>query len=106
MLMLIPKNGNMDKFLSDTMVILNSYPSFDSREIKRLIATENLDIMSVNQGCMEYIEEIFHLAMMRAVSLFGKHAFRKSYGSARKLLSIRLYSKMVQRFGEDEPGEV
>lgn len=79
-----PKNGNMDKFLSDTMVILNSYPSFDSREIKRLIATENLDIMSVNQGCMEYIEEIFHLAMMRAVSLFGKHAFRKSYGSGKK----------------------
>lgn len=79
-----PKNGNMDKFLSDTMVILNSYPFYNSREIKRLIATEGLDIRCIYGDRIEHIEEIFQTAMNRSIKLFGKHTFRKSYGTKKK----------------------
>ncbi|MCM1372602.1 MAG: DUF262 domain-containing protein [Bacteroides sp.] len=79
-----PKNGNMDKFLSDTMVILNSYPSFNNREIKRLVVTEGLDIQYIHNDRIKAIEEIFQTAMTRAIKLFGKHAFRKSYGAKKK----------------------
>jgi hypothetical protein len=83
-----PKNGNMDKFLSDTMVILNSYPNFDDREIKRLIATEGLDLQSIHTDRIEAIEDIFHMAMSRASKLFKKHAFRKSHIGSRKKAPI------------------
>lgn len=79
-----PKNGNMDRFLSDTMIILNSYPSFNNREIKRLITTEGLDIQCIHNERINVIEDIFQTAMTRAIKLFGKHAFRKSYGSKKK----------------------
>lgn len=79
-----PKNGNMDKFLSDTMMILNSYPSFNSREIKRLIATEGLELSCIHCDRIESIEDLFRLSITRAIKLFGKHAFRKSYGSGKK----------------------
>lgn len=79
-----PKNGNMDRFLSDTMVILNSYPSFDNREMKRLITTEGLDILCIHTDRIETIEAIFQNAMTRAGELFGRHAFRKSYGPKKK----------------------
>lgn len=79
-----PKNGNMDKFLGDTMVILNSYPDFSDREILRLEKMEGLDLNSVKKDRIEKIEEIFKLAMKRAKTLFGTHAFRKSYGTKRR----------------------
>ena len=79
-----PKNGNMDKFLGDTMVILNSYPDFSDREILRLEKMEGLDLNSVKKDRIEKIEELFKLAMKRAKTLFGTHAFRKSYGTKRR----------------------
>lgn len=79
-----PKNGNMDKFLGDTMVILNSYPDFSDREILRLEKMEGLDLNSVKKDRIEKIEEIFKFAMKRAKTLFGPHAFRKSYGTKRR----------------------
>lgn len=79
-----PKNGNMDKFLGDTMVILNSYPEFADREIHRLVKMEDLELSSIKKERIEELEDIFKLAMKRAKSLFGKHAFRKSYGDKRR----------------------
>lgn len=79
-----PKNGNMDKFLGDTMVILNSYPDFNDREILRLEKMEELDLSSVKKERIEELEDIFKLAMKRAKALFGTHAFRKSYGAKRR----------------------
>lgn len=79
-----PKNGNMDKFLGDTMVILNSYPEFSDREILRLEKMEGLDLSSIKKDRIDNLEEIFKLSMRRAKSLFGSHAFRKSYGDKRR----------------------
>lgn len=79
-----PKNGNMDKFLGDTMVILNSYPEFSDREILRLEKMEDLDLSSIKKDRIDNLEEIFKLSMRRAKSLFGTHAFRKSYGDKRR----------------------
>ena len=79
-----PKNGNMDKFLGDTMVILNSYPEFSDREILRLEKMEGLDLGSIKNDRIDNLEEIFKLSMRRAKSLFGTHAFRKSYGDKRR----------------------
>lgn len=79
-----PKNGNMDKFLGDTMVILNSYPEFKDREIHRLEKMEELDLRSVKVERIETLEAIFRLAMKRAKQLFGTHAFRKSYSEKRR----------------------
>ena len=79
-----PKNGNMDKFLGDTMIILNGYPEFDGREIHRLVKMEDLDLSSIKKERIKELEDIFKLAMKRAKSLFGKHTFRKSYGDKRR----------------------
>ena len=79
-----PKNGNMDKFLGDTMVILNSYPEFSDREILRLEKMEDLDLSSIKKDRIDNLEEIFKLSMRRAKTLFGFHAFRKSYGDKRR----------------------
>ena len=79
-----PKNGNMDKFLGDTMVILNSYPEFSDREILRLEKMEDLDLNSIKKDRIDNLEEIFKLSMRRAKTLFGFHAFRKSYGDKRR----------------------
>jgi hypothetical protein len=79
-----PKNGNMDKFLGDTMVILNSYPDFNDRELLRLEKMEDLDLNSVKKERIEELEDIFRLSMKRAKALFGTHAFRKSYGAKRR----------------------
>ena len=79
-----PKNGNMDKFLGDTMVILNSYPEFNDREIFRLVKMEALDLDSVKIERIDALEDIFKMAMRRAKVLFGNHAFRKSYGDKRR----------------------
>ena len=79
-----PKNGNMDKFLGDTMVILNSYPEFSDREILRLEKMEELDLSYIKKDRIDNLEEIFKLSMRRAKSLFGSHAFRKSYGDKRR----------------------
>ena len=79
-----PKNGNMDKFLGDTMIILNSYPEFSDREILRLEKMEELDLSYIKKDRIDNLEEIFKLSMRRAKSLFGSHAFRKSYGDKRR----------------------
>ena len=79
-----PKNGNMDKFLGDTIVILNSYPEFSDREILRLEKMEGLDLSSIKKDRIDNLEEIFKLSMRRAKNLFGSHAFRKSYGDKRR----------------------
>lgn len=79
-----PKNGNMDKFLSDTMVILNSYPEFKDREILRLEKMEGLELSSVKKQLIDKLEDVFKLAMKRAKLLFEAHAFRKSYGEKRR----------------------
>lgn len=78
------KTQNIDTWLSDTMIIYNSYPTLDSRDIKRSIERGTINTADIKKWEEEEIISKFEMAMNRALKLFGKHAFRKSYGSLRR----------------------
>jgi hypothetical protein len=78
---LYPKSGNMDGFLSDTLKIINSIPTLDSKEVKKI--SENI-ISEVKIKNIEALKDKFILGMKRSSNLFGEHAFRKSYYGKRK----------------------
>ncbi len=83
------KSISVDTFLSNTMIIINAYPNFDSRDFKKLLKendfpflekTENLKNLNIQVSNLENIQSAFKSAMIRAYRLFGKHTFRRSYG--------------------------
>lgn len=84
-----PKSGDMDRFLSDTMRIINLMPDFDSRESMKFFKEENTkrdgialnDILIIETNSLE---SLFINGMKRAHILFGKHTFRKSYDGNRR----------------------
>ncbi|MEI7587593.1 hypothetical protein, partial [Runella sp.] len=75
------KTTNVDTYLSDTMIIINAMPTFESREFKKMTAKGKIRISDVWDWKISDIEHAFELAMVRAEQLFGQHTFRKSYGS-------------------------
>lgn len=78
------KTQNVDTWLSDTMIIYNSYPSLDSRDLKRSKSRGTINLSDINVLDEEEIISSFERAMKYALKLFGKHAFRKSYGELRR----------------------
>lgn len=78
------KTQNIDTWLSDTMIIYNSLPSLDSRDIKRSMSRGTVNVSDIKVLDEDTIISNFDLAMIRATKLFGKHAFRKSYGAQRR----------------------
>lgn len=72
---------NVDSFLSDTMIIINSMPNFDNREFKKLIARTNIPLEDIRINNIDTIVDYFEKAMTRSYQLFGSHTFRKSYGN-------------------------
>ena len=66
------------------MIIYNSLPSLDTRDIKRSISRGSVNIPDVKMLDESTIISNFDIAMSRASKLFGKHAFRKSYGTLRR----------------------
>lgn len=78
------KTQNIDTWLSDTMIIYNSFPSLDSRDIKRSISRGSVNVSDIKVLDESTIISNFDIAMSRATKLFGKHAFRKSYGTLRR----------------------
>ena len=84
-----PKNSDMDKFLSDTMRIINIMPNFQSKESNRLFKEESDKKESITKESIliqniDELESLFTKGMIRNKQLFGKHAFRKSYGKKRR----------------------
>jgi uncharacterized protein with ParB-like and HNH nuclease domain len=84
-----PKNGDMDRFLSDTMRIINIMPSLKRREAGKFFKEEE----SKKEGILEkdilikditYLEPRFINGMVRTKAIFGKHTFRRSYGNKRR----------------------
>lgn len=75
---------NIDTWLSDTMIILNSMPSLDTRELRKCIQQKTVTPQDIERIGFNAIQERFLLAMCRAKKLFGKHAFRKSTGTMRR----------------------
>lgn len=74
------KTVTADKWLGDTMIILNAMPNLDTREYKKLVAKLKEEPWKINVMTKEEIISYFELAMNRCHELFGRHAFRKSYG--------------------------
>lgn len=72
---------NVDSFLSDTMIIINSMPTFDSREFNKLQVRTNIHREDIRIQTIEQIETYFVKAMNRSHQLFDRHTFRKSYGA-------------------------
>lgn len=77
-----PKNGDMDSFLSDTMLLLATLPDLDRKRLKKLFGNRDdaqIDLLAdVRYHDLSEMEEKFTLAMERAKELFGRKAFRKS----------------------------
>ncbi|MFK7796846.1 MAG: DUF262 domain-containing protein [Aureispira sp.] len=73
------KTISVDSFLSDTMIILNAIPDFNTRDLQKAIQHKNIVVADIKQKSLEWIKQLFETGMERAHQLFGKHAFRKSY---------------------------
>lgn len=74
------KTVTADKWLGDTMIILNAMPNLDTREYKKLVSKLKEEPWKINVMKKEEIIDYFENAMKRCHKLFGHHAFRKSYG--------------------------
>lgn len=74
------KTTNADSLMSDTMIIVNSLPSLESRELNKLVSKEQVDLNDVTIRDLNEARRLFKVAMVRSLQLFGSHTFRKSYG--------------------------
>ena len=74
----------IDQYLSETMIILNAHPEYQSRDFLKLVEQQKINIPDINKQEIPYIEEYFRLGMKRAYEIFGRHCFRKSYGHRRR----------------------
>ncbi|HMQ79342.1 MAG TPA: DUF262 domain-containing protein [Ignavibacteria bacterium] len=78
-----PKNNDMDKFLSDTMRIINVINDTNKKEYSKLFRDDiNKEDILINDTSK--LENLFSQAMKRAYDIFGKHAFRKSLPGQRR----------------------
>lgn len=76
-----PKNGNIDLYLSDTLKIINSFPDLNSKEVIKISDTITNDVLITDTVI---IKNLFFSGLERASTIFGEHAFRKSYYGRRK----------------------
>ncbi|MEA4821774.1 MAG: DUF262 domain-containing protein [Erysipelotrichales bacterium] len=84
-----PKTGDMDRFLSDTMRIINIMPNFNSKESLKLFKEESTKKDGILKedillNTTDELEALFIKGMQRSRTLLGKHTFRKSYGQNRR----------------------
>lgn len=73
-----------DIWLSDTMIILNARPAYQSPEFQKRLKKGMITIDSIKNMDDNDIREHFVVAMTRATTLFGNHAFRKSLPGMRR----------------------
>lgn len=66
----------MDDWLSNTMRLLNCYPSYEKEAIKKIFYKASTP--TINCADFDEIKTKFFIAMNRSKQLFGEHAFRKS----------------------------
>ena len=78
------RTQNIDTWMSDTMIILNSLPNLDTRELKKCVQQRTIILSDIEELSFDQIRELFLTAMRRAKKLFGKHAFRKSTPNMRR----------------------
>ena len=78
------KTITVDTWLSDTMILLNSIPELNSRELSKRIMSGWITLESVKIMSEDEIICTFKKAMIRCHKIFGNHAFRKSYEGLRR----------------------
>lgn len=78
------KKQSIDTWLSDTMIIYNSFPSLKNRDLIRREKEGVVSVSDVRVLSKDKIMDSFLIAMKRARKMFGDHAFRKSYGNMRR----------------------
>lgn len=80
------KTNSVDTHLSDTMIIINSFPDLETKDLKKIIkkAKDRIQLKDIINRDIEVLKERFKVAMVRSKALFGRHAFRKSYGDNRR----------------------
>ena len=94
------KTVTADKWLSDTMIILNAMPNMDTREYRKLISKLKEEPWKIKILNKDEIIKYFTIAMERSHKLFGKHAFRKSYGDqARRPINRCLFETWAYIMG-------
>jgi hypothetical protein len=84
-----PRDGDMDRFLSDTMRIINIMPDFASKESLKFFEEESNKKEGVKREDIqinrkEDLKELFINGTSRAKQLFGKHTYRKSHGDRQR----------------------
>ncbi len=78
------KTITIDTWLSDTMILLNSMPKLDSRELSKRVTSGRISLETVRVMNDDEIGNIFKITMNRCYKIFGNHAFRKSYEGLRR----------------------
>ncbi|KAA6326534.1 hypothetical protein EZS27_024374 [termite gut metagenome] len=83
------KDNDMDRFLSDTMRIINIMPDFASKESLKFFKDESSKKEGVKREDIqinhtEELRVLFLNGTSRAKQLFGDHTYRKSYGDRRR----------------------
>ena len=68
--------GGMDDWLSNTMRLLNCYPSYENEAVKKIFSKASIPRIICTD--LNEIKAKFFIAMNRSKQLFGEHAFRKS----------------------------
>ena len=66
------------------MILLNSMPNLNSRELSKRVTSGRIDLETVRVMNEDEIVSIFNMAMDRCYKIFGGHAFRKSYDGLRR----------------------
>jgi hypothetical protein len=77
-----PKSSDMDKFLSDTMRLINIMPEMPKHELSKIFKDSNIPVILFHDT--DILKDRFSDGMTRAYELFGKHCFRKSFGENKK----------------------
>jgi len=77
-----PRNSDMDKFLSDTMRLINIMPGMPDHELSKIF--KNSEIPIIKSHDINVLKSRFSNGMIRAYMLFRQHSFRKSYGPYRR----------------------
>jgi len=85
------KTVNVDTFLSETMVIINAYPDFTSREFKKLVDKGDIISNTITIDNIANVKKIFTDAMTRTFLIFGKHNFRRSQDGYKKTINKCLF---------------
>ncbi len=100
------KTVNVDSFLSDTMLIINAMPHFNTREFIKSALRGNINKADILFSDIEELGIIFRNAMIRSFKLFKQHTFRKSYGNfGRKPINKSLFETwgvLISRLSERE----